>query len=156
LEILRDINLVVQEDEFLAILGPSGCGKSTLLRAIIGLEKPASGQILYRGQEQTGLNRCAALVFQSFALFPWLTVHQNIAVGLSNLALDEAGRELRIRRVMMRSAWRDSRKPILKNFPADEAARRFARASPWSRRCFAWTNRSARSTRSPVKPCATK
>jgi len=100
LEILHDINLVVQEHEIVAILGPSGCGKSTLLRLIIDLEQPASGKILYRGQEQTGLNRSTALVFQSFALFPWLTVHQNIAVGFSNLALDEAGREQRIRQVI--------------------------------------------------------
>src|SRR5881392_1447150 len=87
LEILHDINLEIREHEVVAILGPSGCGKSTLLRAIIGLEKPASGQILYRGQVQTGLNPSTALVFQNFALFPWLTVQQNVAVGLSNLPL---------------------------------------------------------------------
>jgi NitT/TauT family transport system ATP-binding protein len=81
-EVLHDINLVIREHEVVAILGPSGCGKSTLMRAIIGLEPPTSGQILYRGQVQVGLNPSMALVFQNFALFPWLTVQQNIAVGL--------------------------------------------------------------------------
>jgi NitT/TauT family transport system ATP-binding protein len=99
-EILHDINLEIREHEVVAILGPSGCGKSTLLRAIIGLEPPASGQILYRGQVQVGLNPSTALVFQNFALFPWLTVQQNVAVGLSHLALAAVEREQRVRQVI--------------------------------------------------------
>ena len=86
-EILHDISFEIREHEVVAILGPSGCGKSTLLRAIIGLEPPTSGQIVYRGQVQSGLNPSAALVFQNFALFPWMTVQQNVAVGLPHLAL---------------------------------------------------------------------
>src|ERR1051325_878155 len=100
MEILHDISLEVREQEVVAILGPSGCGKSTLLRTIIGLEKPSSGQILYRGQPQTGLNPSAALVFQNFALFPWLTVQENVAVGLSNLPLNLGERDQRVRRVI--------------------------------------------------------
>ncbi len=100
IEILHDVNLEVREQEVVAILGPSGCGKSTLLRAIIGLEQPASGEVLYRGVRQTGLNPSAALVFQNFALFPWLTVHQNVAVGLSNQPLTRDEREHRVRRVL--------------------------------------------------------
>src|SRR5204863_9261922 len=88
LEILHDINLDIREHEVVAILGPSGCGKSTLVRVAIGLAKPSSGRILYRGKLQTGLNPSAGLVFQNFALFPWLTVHQNVAIGLSSLPLD--------------------------------------------------------------------
>jgi NitT/TauT family transport system ATP-binding protein len=99
-EVLHDINLEIREHEVVAILGPSGCGKSTLLRAIIGLEPPASGEILYRGQVQVGLNPSAALVFQNFALFPWLTVQQNVTVGLSHLALSDAEREKRVRQVI--------------------------------------------------------
>jgi NitT/TauT family transport system ATP-binding protein len=99
-EVLHDINLVIREHEVVAILGPSGCGKSTLMRAIIGLEPPTSGQILYRGQVQVGLNPSMALVFQNFALFPWLTVQQNIAVGLSHLPLTAAEREQRVRQVI--------------------------------------------------------
>jgi NitT/TauT family transport system ATP-binding protein len=99
-EILHDINLEIREHEVVAILGPSGCGKSTLLRAIIGLEPPTAGQILYRGQVQVGLNPSTALVFQNFALFPWLTVLQNVAVGLPHLALDDAERKQRVRQVI--------------------------------------------------------
>src|SRR2546422_5935097 len=100
MEILHDISLEIREQEVVAILGPSGCGKSTLLRVVIGLEKPSSGRILYRGKAQTGLNPSAGLVFQNFALFPWLTVHQNVAVGLSSLPLDDTDRERRVRRVV--------------------------------------------------------
>lgn len=96
-EILHDINLEIREHEVVAILGPSGCGKSTLLRAIIGLEPPKAGQILYRGAVQAGLNRSVALVFQNFALFPWLTVQENVAVGLPHLALDKTACEQRVR-----------------------------------------------------------
>jgi len=99
-EILHDITLEIREHEFIAILGPSGCGKSTLLRAIIGLEPPTAGQILYRGQVQAGLSPSTALVFQNFALFPWLTVQQNVAVGLSHLPLSTAERETRVRHVI--------------------------------------------------------
>ena len=99
-EILHDINLEIREHEVVAILGPSGCGKSTLLRAIIGLEQPTSGQILYRGQVQVGLNPSTALVFQNFALFPWLTVEENVAAGLPHSALGDAERVKRVRQVI--------------------------------------------------------
>ena len=99
-EILHDINLEIREHEVVAILGPSGCGKSTLLRAIIGLNPPTSGQILYRGQVQVGLNPSTALVFQNFALFPWLTVQQNVEVGLPHLGLADAERVERVRQVI--------------------------------------------------------
>ena len=99
-EILHDVSLEIREHEVVAILGPSGCGKSTLLRAIIGLEPPTSGQILYRGQVQAGLNPSTALVFQNFALFPWLTVEENVAAGLLPSALDDAGRAERVRQVI--------------------------------------------------------
>jgi NitT/TauT family transport system ATP-binding protein len=99
-EVLHDINLEIREHEVVAILGPSGCGKSTLLRAIIGLEPPTSGQILYRGQVQVGLNPSTALVFQNFALFPWLTVQENVAVGLPYLALGDAEDKKRVHQVI--------------------------------------------------------
>ena len=99
-EVLHDINLEIREHEVVAILGPSGCGKSTLLHAIIGLEPPASGQILYRGKVQVGLNPSTALVFQNFALFPWLTVQENVAVGLSHLSLTAAEQGKRVRQVI--------------------------------------------------------
>lgn len=79
---VEDVNLTIDEGEFVALLGPSGCGKSTLLRIITGLNKPAEGQVIYRGQALRGVNPHASIVFQTFALFPWLTVQQNVEVAL--------------------------------------------------------------------------
>jgi NitT/TauT family transport system ATP-binding protein len=79
---VQDVRLGVDEGEFVALLGPSGCGKSTLLRIISGLTKPSEGQVFYRGEPLHGVNPHAAIVFQSFALFPWLTVQQNVEVAL--------------------------------------------------------------------------
>lgn len=79
---LEDVNLSVTEGEFVALLGPSGCGKSTLLRIISGLEPPARGRVLYRGRRLEGVNPHASIVFQTFALFPWLTVLENVEVAL--------------------------------------------------------------------------
>ena len=75
---LQDISLRVEETEFVALLGPSGCGKSTLLRIITGLAQPTYGRVLYRGVPLRGINPRATIVFQTFALFPWLTVQQNV------------------------------------------------------------------------------
>ncbi|HYT03446.1 MAG TPA: ATP-binding cassette domain-containing protein [Gemmatimonadales bacterium] len=82
LEALRDVSLAVCEHEVVALVGPSGCGKSTLLRLFAGLARPAEGKVLYRGQPIDGVLGAAAMVFQSFALLPWLTVAQNVAMGL--------------------------------------------------------------------------
>src|SRR2546425_738294 len=82
LEALRDVSLTVREHEVVALVGPSGCGKSTLLRLFAGLARPAEGKLLYRGQPLDGGLGAAAMVFQSFALLPWLTVAQNVAMGL--------------------------------------------------------------------------
>lgn len=79
---VQDINLTVTEGEFVALLGPSGCGKSTLLRIIAGLQKPSEGEVLYRGRPLQGVNPHATIVFQTFALFPWLTVLENVDLAL--------------------------------------------------------------------------
>jgi NitT/TauT family transport system ATP-binding protein len=79
---VQDINLTLVEGEFVALLGPSGCGKSTLLRIMIGLQWPSSGHVIYKGQIMDGVNPYAAIVFQTFALFPWLTVQENVEVAL--------------------------------------------------------------------------
>jgi len=80
--ILGGIDLTVADGEIIAILGQSGCGKSTLLRIIAGLIPASSGDVLYRGQLVTGPMPGIAMVFQSFALFPWMTVIENVAFGL--------------------------------------------------------------------------
>lgn len=79
---LENINLDLYKGEFVALLGPSGCGKSTFLRMITGLIAPTSGGITYRGQPVRGVNPYATMVFQSFALYPWLSVLDNVALAL--------------------------------------------------------------------------
>jgi NitT/TauT family transport system ATP-binding protein len=88
--VLENINLEVKEGEFLAILGPSGSGKSTLLRIIAGLIPPSKGTVTYLGNDIQGVNPGVAMVFQSFALFPWLTVLENVMVGLESKKLSKA------------------------------------------------------------------
>jgi NitT/TauT family transport system ATP-binding protein len=80
--VLDDINLQIAAGDFVALLGPSGSGKSTLLRLLAGLMPPTTGQVLFKGVPQYGPNPHLAMVFQSFALFPWLTVLQNVELGL--------------------------------------------------------------------------
>src|SRR5713101_3960467 len=94
LRVLEDINFSVEEGQFIAIVGPSGCGKSTLLRIMNGLIAPTSGQVLYRGRQTDSINLECALVFQSFALMPWLTVKGNVVLGLEARGIggDDAGR----------------------------------------------------------------
>src|SRR5512142_2444029 len=92
---IQDINLTIEEGEFVALLGPSGCGKSTLLRIITGLQPPSVGQVLYRGQPLRGVNPQATIVFQTFALFPWLTVQQNVEVALKARGVQQAERTTR-------------------------------------------------------------
>ena len=82
LVVLRDISVAVHPGEVVAVLGPSGCGKSTLLRIMTGLIEPTSGEVRCHGQPLHGLNTGAAIVFQNFALYPWLTVADNVRVGL--------------------------------------------------------------------------
>jgi len=79
---IKNFHLSMREGEFTALLGPTGCGKSTLLRIIAGLQTPTTGQVLYRGSPLLGVNPQATIVFQTFALFPWLTVQENVEVAL--------------------------------------------------------------------------
>jgi NitT/TauT family transport system ATP-binding protein len=82
LPVLAGIDLAVRESEIVALLGKSGSGKSTLLRCLAGLIPPSSGAVSYRGRPLRGANPGTAMVFQTFALLPWLTVQQNVEVGL--------------------------------------------------------------------------
>src|SRR3990167_4517676 len=92
--VLEDINFKLQEGEIVALLGKSGSGKSTLLRIMAGLVAPTSGQVMYRGQRVTRPVPGIAMVFQSFALMPWLTVLENVELGLEaqGIARDERRR----------------------------------------------------------------
>ena len=87
---LLPVDFAVQENDFVTILGPSGCGKSTMLRIVAGLDFPSSGQVLLDGKEVTGPGADRGMVFQSYTLFPWLTVAQNIRFGLREKGVSEA------------------------------------------------------------------
>ena len=79
---LDDVNLLVEENEFVCLLGPSGCGKSTLLRIVAGLDLASGGTVSYRGIEITGPGRERGMVFQEYSLFPWRSILDNIGLGL--------------------------------------------------------------------------
>src|SRR4029079_342360 len=93
-------SLAIQPNEIVALLGPSGCGKSTILRILAGLIRPTQGEVLYHGGQLVGLNPGAAIVFQSFALYPWLTVTQNIEVVLAAANVPESEAKERAEKVI--------------------------------------------------------
>ena len=95
LVVLDDVNLTLREGEIVALLGRSGSGKSTLLRIVAGLLKPTAGQVSWRGGEVSGPTDGIAMVLQSFALFPWLTVHENVELGLEARGVARAERDKR-------------------------------------------------------------
>jgi NitT/TauT family transport system ATP-binding protein len=93
---LKDIDLVVQDREFVAIVGPSGCGKTTCMRMAAGLEHPTGGEVRVDNEIVTGPGPDRAVVFQAFALFPWKTVWDNIEFGLQSLDIDPQEAKRRI------------------------------------------------------------
>ncbi len=102
IEALRGINLNIREGEFVALLGASGCGKSTLLRIIAGLTGPTEGEMLYRGKPLQGVNPHTTIVFQAFALYPWLTVQENVEAALEPLGVKRQERAERALRLLDR------------------------------------------------------
>jgi NitT/TauT family transport system ATP-binding protein len=87
---LQPVSLAVADNDFISILGPSGCGKSTLLRIVAGLDTPTTGNVLLDGAKVLGAGADRGMVFQSYTLFPWLTVRQNICFGLREKGMPEA------------------------------------------------------------------
>ena len=96
---VKNVSLRIRPGEFVGLLGPSGCGKSTLLRIITGLSPASSGRVLYRGRPLVGINPHATIVFQTFALYPWLTVEENVEIALKARGLppsERRGRALKL------------------------------------------------------------
>ena len=87
--VLSDVNLTVSENDTVVLLGPSGCGKSTLERIMAGLITPTRGEVLYKNQLLVGVSPGVAMVFQNFALFPWLTVRGNVLLPVGHLSEEE-------------------------------------------------------------------
>jgi NitT/TauT family transport system ATP-binding protein len=100
LKVLEQIDIAVHEGELLALLGQSGSGKSTILRCLTGLIVPTSGRVLHKGESLHGVNDEASVVFQTFALYPWLTVEQNVAVGLMAHPVSRAERDVAVDRAI--------------------------------------------------------
>lgn len=100
LKILEDVSLGVREGEFLALLGQSGSGKSTVLRCLTGLTPPSAGLVRCYGESLRGVNPNASIVFQTFALYPWLTVEENIAVGLMSKTMGSREKKAAVDRVI--------------------------------------------------------
>jgi len=99
-KVLKDINLEINEGEFVVFVGPSGCGKSTLLRIISGLEVPTEGDIIIREKLVNNIpasERDLSMVFQSYALYPHMSVKKNLSFGLENLRIDKSEIEERIK-----------------------------------------------------------
>jgi len=88
LKVLEDINIHIEEGEFISIIGPSGCGKSTLINIMAGLDNATSGEILVENKEISGPSTDRIMVFQNSSLFPWLTVEENVGFGLKNICKD--------------------------------------------------------------------
>jgi NitT/TauT family transport system ATP-binding protein len=93
-EALRDISFTVRKREFVCVIGRSGCGKSTLIRILAGLETPTAGKLLVEGREVQGPGPDRGMVFQSYTLFPWLTVKKNVMFGLQRIGVDSYNAEL--------------------------------------------------------------
>ena len=93
-EVLSDINLNIEEGEFVAIVGFSGSGKTTLVNLINGLLSPTSGEVLFKGQPVVGTSHERGVIFQNYSLLPWLTVYQNIAIAVKE-AFPKEGKRFR-------------------------------------------------------------
>lgn len=96
LNVLSDISLTVQENEIISLIGQSGCGKSTLLKIIAGIEQPDTGLVQYQERPVTGLSTNRGYIYQDYALFPWLTVRQNISFGLRNQRIAKRDKRLMV------------------------------------------------------------
>src|SRR6478736_2487794 len=99
-EVIPRVDLSIEDGEFVVFVGPSGCGKSTLLRIIAGLEQVSGGEILIDGKSVTNVpasDRGLAMVFQSYALYPHMSVYKNMAFALENMGLGRSEIDQRVR-----------------------------------------------------------
>ena len=144
---VKDINLHIKPGEFVCLLGPSGCGKSTLLRIIAGLNAATSGAVSYHGQPLKGVNPYTTIVFQTFALYPWLTVQENVEIALKARgvpALSRSDRALKLIDTVGLDGFESAYPRELSGGMRQKVG--FAARWPSSRNCCVWTNHFLRWT----------
>ena len=157
-EVLRNISLAIEPGEFFALLGPSGSGKSTLLRVIAGFARAQSGRVLVDGKDISAVppwKRDIGMVFQNYALWPHMTVQDNVAFGLEERKFprDEVKRKVAAALAMV--GLPNSPRAGRANSPAASSSALPSRApSPSNRRCGCWTCRCRISTPSCGCTCA--
>ena len=148
LRVLEEVNVAIKPLEVVALLGPSGCGKSTILRILAGLIRPTQGEVLYRGNRVDDLTPGVSIVFQSFALYPWMTVLQNIEVVLRAAGLPPEGMRERAERSIRMVGLAGFEEAYPRELSGGMKQRLgMARALSVDRRFSSWTSRSATSTR---------
>jgi ABC-type Fe3+/spermidine/putrescine transport system ATPase subunit len=159
---LKSIDLDIRDNEFFTLLGPSGCGKTTLLRMIAGFEFPTEGEILLYGEniaDRPPFQRPVNTVFQHYALFPHMTIAENLAFGLEShpmgKVLKKAQSPSACAKCLRWCRWNASPTANRRNCPAASN-----NALPWrahwprTRKCSCSTSRCRHSISSCVKPCA--
>ena len=114
---LQDINLKIEENEFVCFIGPSGCGKTTLLRIVAGLEEATEGTVTLDGDPIKGPGPERGMVFQEYSLFPWRTVIDNIVFGLELKGIPSAERLAQGRQYLRWWSWSALRRAIRMSFP---------------------------------------
>jgi NitT/TauT family transport system ATP-binding protein len=133
---LQDISLSIPRGQFVCLLGPSGCGKSTLLNAVAGFAAPTRGSVIADGVPVTGPGPERGMVFQEYALFPWMTVEQNVGFGLEIKGQPRAQVGARVAELLKLLSLEDFARAIRRTCRA-------ACASAWrSRACWRWIRRS--------------
>ena len=154
---LENVSLAINPNEVIAILGPSGCGKSTLLRMLVGLIQPTSGEVFAHGQTLSGIHSGISIVFQNFALYPWLTVRENIQVALNGLNLDPQTASQRVTKCIDMVGLDGSEEAYPKELSGGMKQRvGIARAWHAGRNCSAWMSLSAPWMSSRQRVCEAK
>ena len=158
--VLEDLNLTVDDGEFLVLLGPSGCGKTTLLNLLAGLQEITAGTITIGGRDVTDLDpkdRGLAMVFQSYALYPTKTVRGNLKFGLAAQRLDRAEVERRVAWAADLLQIRRCSTAVRRSFPAASGSA-LRSAARWSRtsRCSCSTSRCRTSMRNCAPRCGSR